>query len=50
MEYIFSNDTVDIPSQPANNNFEPVKANDMDGDNVIKDHYFTSKSSTFQNY
>ena len=52
MEYIFSNDqdTGDIPSQPANNNFEPVKADDVDRGNVIRDHYFTSESSTFQNY
>ena len=52
MEYIFSNDqdTVDVPSQPANNNFEPVKADDVDRGNGIRDHHFTSESSTFQNY
>lgn len=52
MEYIFSNDqdTVDIPSQLANNNFVRVKADDVDRGNVIRDHYFTSESSTFQNY
>ena len=52
MEYTFSNDqdTGDVPSQPANNNFEPVKADDVDRGNVIRDHHVTSESSTFQNY
>lgn len=44
MEYTFSNDqdTGDIPSQPANN--------DVKRGNVIRDHQYTSGSSTFQNY
>ena len=44
VEYTFSNDqdTGDIPSQPANN--------DVKRGNVIRDHHYTSASSTFQNY